>query len=141
MVVSEQATRQFMLGISKVEQGYIEGKYRNKDEQDFVSKNNHEWYTLIAFERDLATHQLGQMAADRTSRVSHRIAELRCNLNFDIENAAYKAQKEIVEEFKLYVFTTHWSFMRLLSRVQQNQTDVLCYSIYQKHNEIIGVSK
>ena len=93
------------------------------NEQDFVSKNDHQWYTSIAFERDVATHQLGQMAADRTSRVNCRIAELRYNLNFNIENAAYKAQKEIVEEFKLYVFTTHWSFMRLLSRVQQNRVD------------------
>ena len=33
MVVSEQATRQFMLGINKVEQGYIEGKYRKKGER------------------------------------------------------------------------------------------------------------
>lgn len=92
-------------------------------EQDFVSKNNHKWYTHLAFERDLATHQLGQMAADRTSRVNHRIAELRYNLNFDIENAAYKAQKEIVEEFEFHVFITQLSFIHLLSRVQQNRAD------------------
>jgi hypothetical protein len=96
-----------------VEQGYLEGKYRNKDEQDFASKNDHEWYTILAFERDVATHQLGQMAADRTSRVNCRIAELRYNFNFDIENAAYKAQKEIVEEFELYVFIAHLNFIHL----------------------------
>lgn len=121
--MSEQATRQFVLGISKLEQGYLEGKYQNKDEQDFASKNDYEWYTSLAFERDLATHQLGQMAADRTSRVNCRIAELRYNLNFDIENAAYKAQKEIAEEFELHVLTTFRGFIRLLSRVQQNRVD------------------
>ena len=41
------------------------------NEQDFMSKNDYEWYTSLAFERDLATHQLGQMAADRTSNVNH----------------------------------------------------------------------
>ena len=92
-------------------------------EQSEMSKNDYEWYTSLAFERDLATHQLGQMASDRTSRVNCRIAELRYNLNFDIENAAYKAQKEIVEEFELHVFTTFESFIHLLSRVQHNLAD------------------
>ena len=73
------------------------------NEQDFASKNDYGWHTSLAFERDLATHQLGQMADDRTSRVNCRIAELRYNLNFDIENAAYKAQKEIAEEFEFHV--------------------------------------
>ena len=63
------------------------------------------------------------MAADRTSRVNCRIAELRYNLNFDIENATYKAQKEIVEEFEFHVFITQLSFIHLLSRVQQNRAD------------------
>ena len=121
--VSEQATRQFVLGISKLEQGYLEGKYRNKDEQDFASKNDYDWFTILAFERDLATHHLGQMAADRTSRVNCRIAELRHNLNFDIENAAYKAQKEIVEEFELHVFTTFESFIHVLTLVESCVTE------------------
>jgi hypothetical protein len=86
----EQATRQFVLGISKLEQGYLEGKYRNKDEQDFASKNDYEWYTSLAYERDLATHQTGQMATDRVSRVNCRIAELRYNLNFDLEEWAWR---------------------------------------------------
>ena len=91
--------------------------------QDFVSKNDYEWHTSLAVERELATHQLGGMAADRTSRVNCRIAELRYNLNFDIENAAYKAQKEIVEEFELDVVAAQVSFIYLLSRVQQNKAD------------------
>lgn len=63
------------------------------------------------------------MAADRTSRVNCRIAELRYNLNFDIENAAYKAQKEIAEEFEFQAFTTFESFINLQSRVQHNLAD------------------
>ena len=93
------------------------------NKQDFISKNDIKWYTSLAFERDLATNQLGQMAADRTSRVNCRVAELCYNLNFDIENAAYKAQKEIAEEFELCVFIAHLNFIHLQSRVQQNQTD------------------
>jgi hypothetical protein len=92
-------------------------------EQSETSKNDYGWHTSLAFERDLATHQLGQMADDRTSRVNCRIAELRYNLNFDIENAAYKAQKEIAEEFEFHVFITQLSFIHLLSRVQQNRAD------------------
>lgn len=88
-----------------------------------MSNNDYEWYTSMVFERDLATHQLGQMADDRTSRVNRRIAEQRYNLNFDIENAAYKVQKEIVEEFEFHVFITQLSFIYLLSRVQQNRAD------------------
>ena len=87
-------------------------------EQDFVSKNNHEWYTHLAFERDLATHQLGQMAADRTSRVNCRIAELRYNLNFDIENAAYKAQQEIVESREWVRFRLDFNINRISDDVR-----------------------
>ena len=94
--------------MTEQEQALIDAYYENIGEWTTLSENEKEWVCELKIDRDLATAELRDMAANRTWAANNGFALLMSNLNQNVDNAVYAAKCDIAGDFMQTYYHMKW---------------------------------